>query len=281
MKSKEKRTRTEAKFKALKKMDNAAFLALVLIIVIFSAYFVYTNMNQSPNQTTKPKSSQLKAVIVDQLSLTCPNQTFIQTATNILEQANYTVDYYSGGNVTVEFYKKLPMHGYKIIILRVHSALGPNMSRPLAFFTSETYSNTKYVYEQLTDQLVRVTYDTKDPNAPSYFGIWPGFIKTGMNGRFQNTTIFAMGCNGLYYTDMAEAFIEKGARVFTSWFGPVSASHTDTTIAHLLQHFLNENRELKESVQETFKEVGPDPVYNSLLIYYPFEAGDQTIENKN
>jgi hypothetical protein len=31
--------------------------------------------------------------------------------------------------------------------------------------------------------------------------------------------------------------------------------------------------------EETFKEVGFDPAYKSLLIYYPLEVGEQTIEN--
>jgi len=267
-----------------RRMATEAFLALVLLIVAFSAYYTYNSLNQQQNQTTNPASAQSKAAIVDQLSLTCPNQTFIQTTTNILQQAGYTVDYFPGENVTVEFYRNLPTYGYQIIILRVHAALGPKMSRPLAFFASENYSDSKYVYEQLADQLARVTYDAQNPNTPTYFGIWPEFVRSSMNGRFQNTTIFAMGCDGLYYTDMAAAFIEKGARVFVGWFGPVSASHTDATTAHLLQHFLIEKSKLKQSVQETFEEVGFDPIYKSLLIYYPTEAGEQTIgniDNKN
>jgi hypothetical protein len=78
---------------------------------------------------------------------------------------------------------------------------------------------------------------------------------------------------------MAEAFVEKGAKVYISWSQPVSASHTDTATTQLLQHFFIEKLTLKESVQETFKEVGFDPAYNSLLIYYPLEVGDYTIQN--
>lgn len=253
--------------------------AAALIGVIFTILLINSILNQPSTSQPVGSNSQPKAAIVDQLSLTYPNGTFIQAATAILEQAGYVVDYYPGENVTVEFYRNLPTYGYQIIILRVHAALGPKMSRPLAFFASETYSDSKYVYEQLADQLVRVTYDAQNPDEPSYFGIWPEFVRSSMNERFQNTTIFAMGCDGLFYTDMAQAFIEKGARAFIGWFGPVLASHTDATTARLLQHFLIEKSKLKQSVQETFEEVGFDPVYKSLLIYYPTEAGEQTIGN--
>lgn len=77
------------------------------------------------------------------------------------------------------------------------------------------------------------------------------------------------GFEGLDNTLMAKIFIEKGAKVYISWSQPVSASHTDTATTQLLQHFLTEKLTLKEAVRETFKEVGFDPAYKRLLIYYP------------
>ncbi len=50
-------------------------------------------------------------------------------------------------------------------------------------------------------------------------------------------------------------------------------NHTSTSI------FPHRKLTLKRSVQETFKQVGFDPAYKSLLIYYPLEVGDQTVEN--
>lgn len=85
-----------------RRMAAAAFLAVVLLIVAFSAYYTYNSLNQQQIQTTNPASAQSKAAIVDQLSLTYPNQTFTQTATNTLKQAGYSVDYYPGEEVTVE-----------------------------------------------------------------------------------------------------------------------------------------------------------------------------------
>jgi len=289
MKAEKKQVGTKAEIRAIKERERrlatALFLALILLIAALSVYFSYTFLNQpqnqTSNQTTNPTSSQLKAAIVDQLSLTLPNQTFIQTATNTLKQAGYTVDYYSGENVTVEFYRNLPTYGYRIIILRVHSSITQG-EKSLGLFTSERYDSGRYVYEQLTNRLLEAVYSEEERNnGIIYFAISPTFVTQSMNGRFNNATIIMMGCEGLTYTAMAEGFHQKGAKVYISWSGSVSASHTDTAITHLLQHYLIEERTLKESVQETFKEVGFDPAYNSLLIYYPLEVGEQTIENIN
>jgi cell division protein FtsB len=286
MNTKEKRVGTKAEIRAIKNRERriatTIFLVFILLIVIFSSYFTYNFLNQPQNQTTTPASSQLKAAIVDQLSLTFPNQTFIETATNTLKQAGYAVDYYPGEKVTVEFYRNLPTHGYSIIILRTHSSasgLGgtQRVEIPVVLFTSELYSNTKYVYEQLANQVVQVSYNVPEP--PYYFAIDPSFVTSSTTGKFQNTLVIMMGCEGLDNTFMAEAFVEKGAKVYVGWNQPVSASHTDTATTQLLQHFLVEKLTLKQSVQETFKEVGFDPIYKSLLIYYPLEAGEQTIEN--
>ena len=117
MKIKKKRVRTKAEIRVVKNRERriatVIFLAFILLIVVFSFYFTYNFLNQPKNQTTNPASSQSKAAIVDQLSLTYPNQTFIETATNTLKQAGYSVDYYPGEKVTVEFYRNLPTHGYE------------------------------------------------------------------------------------------------------------------------------------------------------------------------
>jgi hypothetical protein len=283
MKSKEKPLGTRAQIRASKERQRrivkAIFLVFILLIVVFSSYFTYNFLSQPQNQTTNPTSLQLRAAIIDQLSLTCPNQTFVETATNILKQAGYTVDYYPGEKATVELYRNLPTHDYSIIILRVHSAVGSGNQPPLALFTSELVSNTKYVSEQLADRLQGVAFLPYKPGDPTFFGIPPKFVSLSMNGRFQNTIIIAMGCDGLTYSDMANAFILKGAEAYIGWKGSVSASHTDLATSHLLQHFVIEKQTLTSAINETTQEVGADPSYSSLLAYYPLEAGEQTIEN--
>lgn len=282
MKSKKKPLGTKAQIRASKEKEGrlvrAIFLVFILLIVVFSSYFTYNFLNQPQNQTTNPASSQLKAAIVDHLSLTFPNQTFIQTATNTLKQAGYTVDYYAGEKVTVEFYKNLPTHGYGLIVVRVHSTTGGYPA--VALFTSETYSKSKYVYEQLTDKLVPVSYSSEEASKGiGYFGINPPFVTSSMNGKFANTIIVMMGCEGLSNTKMAEAFVKKGAQAYISWNSSISASHTDQATICLLQHLITEEQTINQAIDNTMKEVGPDPSYKSVLLYYPSKVGEQTIEN--
>jgi len=98
MKAEKKRVGIKAQIRAERERERgrrvatAIFLVFILLIVVFSFYFTYNFLNQPQNQTTNQASSQLKAAIVDQLSLTIPNQAFVETATNTLEQAGYTVD---------------------------------------------------------------------------------------------------------------------------------------------------------------------------------------------
>jgi hypothetical protein len=143
-------------------------------------------------------------------------------------------------------------------------------------FTSEPYSQTKYVYEQLSSHLVVAYYPM--PESSYYFAIQPEFVTANMEGRFQNTIIVTMGCEALTNTKMAEAFIEKGAKAYIGWNQSVSASHTDQATIYLLTHILIEKQTIEQAVENTMKEVGPDPAYNGLLIYYPISSGNYTIE---
>jgi hypothetical protein len=293
MKAKGKHVGTKVQIRTMKKKErriaSAIFLTIILLAVGFSAYFAYLLLNQSsePNSSEsslrfEPKNtnSKLKAVIVDQLSLTYPNQTFIEAVTATLVNANYTVDYFSGEKVTVEFYRNLPTHGYKLIVLRVHSTTG---GMPfLSFFTSECYTTSKYVYEQLEDRLNPVAYSHEEAQKGiGYFGITPLFVKSSMKGKFNDTIIITMGCEGLRQTSMAAAFIEKGATAYIGWNESVSARHTDTATTQLLKHLVTEKQIIEQTVENTMNEVGPDPTSKSFLQYYPLDVRDQTIENKS
>lgn len=295
MRAKKKRVGTKAKIRALKERERriaeAIFLALILFIAAFSAYFSYTFLTQPQNQTSSNPTSEYRAAaraaIVDQASLSPAGgfiKVFIENASKILKQAGYTVDYYPGEQITVEFYRNLPTHEHKIIILRAHSSAAAlegkeYMEAPVSFFTSENYSRSKYVWEQLADQLVIASYEMPQP--PYYFAITPNFVALSMNGNFHGTTIIMEGCEGLNNTKMAEAFIQKGAKVYIGWDRMIFFSHTDAATIHLLQHLLIEKQTISQAVENTMREVGPDPLNNSSLSYFPLEAGKQTIENVN
>lgn len=285
MKNIKKGPRTKAQTRARKERRRrrvlVATVASVIIIVLVSSFIIYSMLYSSseegalPDPTTqfKPENpdSKLKAVIVDQLSLTAPNETFIQTAATILTKANYAVDYYAREKVNVEFYRNLPTGEYDLIILRVHSALSvKEESENVALFSCEPYSEAKYAAERLRNEVVMVRYFE---GSSEYLGISPNFVKNRMNGYFHDAVIVMMGCYGLTFTNMADAFIEQGAKAYIGWNWTVSSSHTDQTTIHILYHLTVKKQTIEQAVSESMKKVGPDldPTYNctSVLLVHP------------
>ncbi len=213
-----------------------------------------------------------RAAIVDQLSLTSPNPGFVEAATETLEQAGYVVDYYPGEQVTVDFYRNLPTHGYDLLIMRVHAARRPEvlaskLPDEASLFTSELYDRTKHVDEQNDLRLVKVSY--YEGAKEVYFGIRSDFITSSMKGNFDGATIVLMGCDTTRGRAMAEAFLQKGAKAVVGWSDLVSAVHTDEATERLLQKVTLDGLPTAEAVEQTMEEVGPDPSFGSTLLMYP------------
>ena len=211
----------------------------------------------------------MTAVIIDQLSLTSPDQAFVDDATRTLRAAGYTIDYVPGAKVTVDYYRGLPKRNYGLILVRAHSGLvlrnaatsGSDTRPPedTFLFTSEPYSEGTHVDEQRAQRLSVAYYlDTGlvpgDADAllrafraePRYFGIKPGFIQSSTQGRFHQTTVVLMGCNGLSTKALAAAFIKKGAQAVIGWDESVTADHTDAATERLLGHLLGDKLSTKK-----------------------------------
>ena len=238
------------------------------------------------------EAPELRAAIVDQLGLNEPNPEFVQTATSVLEQAGYTVDYYPPEQVTVDFYRQLPKQNYLLIIFRVHIARFDEQSLTMedpvrrqaildafasgAFlFTSEQYDKTKYPEDREKLRLFQVR-NLSGSGDTRYFGITPRFIQS-MAGSFDKTVIVLMGCDGLLFDGTAQAFVDKGAGAVVGWNSLVSAPHTDKATQTLLQKLISERLSLGEAVKRTMSEVGSEPGYNNTLKVYPQDAEDRTL----
>jgi hypothetical protein len=89
-----------------------------------------------------------------------------------------------------------------------------------------------------------------------------------MQGSFPNSVIIMMGCTGLENSDMAQAFVSKGARVYVSWANSVTPDRTDNATTALLRS-LAQGKTVSKAVSTAMGEVGPDPIYNSRLGFYP------------
>ncbi len=249
---------------ALKSKWTVLIIVLLLVVVSSVYFFVFSS------STTTYEAIPYTAAIIDQLAMTHPNQTFVQNVNNTLMTAGFSVDYYNYSQITVDFYRQLPSKRYNLIILRVHSGVG-QYSGLTSFYTSENYSDSMEVYywEKIRKQAVAVNYV---PNGPLYFAITSNFVKA-IDGC-GNSTVIVMGCDGLNKTDMAEAFIEKGANIYISWDGLVSPGHTDRAIGQLVNNLVSKNQTVSEAIDNTMNTVGPDPKYHSRLAYFPSEAED-------
>ncbi len=245
--------------------------AVVLVSVALLSTSLAAGLLLSGLIGSDPPAGPRTAAIVDQLSLTQANPTFVERATDTLEQAGYAVDYYVGEEVTVEFYRNLPTHGYELIILRVHSTLlvevdtttgSATPTEYVGLFTSEPYTRTRYPDEIRARRLSAVFYYE---GAPKYFGTGSGFVESSMKGKFDDTLIIMMGCEGLRAQRTARALLDRGARAFVGWSGPVSAAHTDAATERLLRHLLIDGLTIEQAVARTMAEVGPDPSYGAEL----------------
>ncbi|MFC1969327.1 hypothetical protein ACFLVF_02425 [Chloroflexota bacterium] len=221
--------------------------------------------------------SDSKAAIIDQLHILYPNQAFIEQTTRELEKFGFQVDVYRGDAASIELYRELPEYGYELIIFRVHSGLlgvDPRVVNRTWLYTAEPYSKTRYVAEQLTDQ---VTYANTQPDAPWFFAVSAKFINRSMKGQFNDTAIIMMGCDGLYYEDLAQAFIDKGASTYIAWNASVVLDYVDSSTPVLMENLCSKKLKIGVAVAQTMSEKGPDPRSGATLRYYPRQSASKTL----
>ena len=288
--------RRRIKKKKSRKRLTYGVIAVTFILLCFLTYF-HLEQSSPPDQTHGDNATPPQAAIVDHLNFTGQsNLTVVNTCIDILESGGLTWAYYKGEDVTVDFYRDLPSYGASLIVLRVHSAIMRTENETisiLGLFTSERFSieaAKKYREDILHDRLVEAFFSPEErAQNISYFGIVPEFVKISMTGEFKDAVVIMMGCEGLgyinistgarvTYTDMAEAFINKGAKVYIGWNGPVSVNHTDQATIYLLQHLISEQQNIGKAVEKTMEEVGRD-IFNSTLKYHPKTIENYTLQN--
>ena len=270
-----KKTDNTAKFADKKTMVYAAFIITIIIVPTIFILQLLTSRRNTP-----------KAAIIDQLSSShlsptsqYPNRTLIDLARSLLGQRFDTIDYYSD-NASVENYKQLPSKGYKVIIWRAHSALNLD-SKYVAISTSDRWDLTGYDQYMQNGQLTLCNI-TGDPHL--YFAINPKFIREVMTGKFEDTLIIMMSCNGLKteYTETAAAFLDKGAEVLISWNGWIGSADNDDATARLLNYLIVENDTVGGALDKVNKIKYLSPEFGqSKLWYYPdtSEAGNYRIRD--
>jgi hypothetical protein len=264
------RERYEAKRKGRVKWLDIIGYASIALLILTVAYLVLPQFEFQSGNYSVTSGGVARAAIIDQLSSVKPSSALIHGTYNMLLNRGIATDVFLPNDITVAFYASLASRGYDLIILRVHTGLG-NAQEPIGLFTNEPYDRNRYVLEQANGLVGSAQVD---PSSPIVFAVTPKFIRQTMQGRFSNTIIILGGCYGLSGSDLAQAFVDKGARVVVGWTGLVDLDHTDQALSVFLDDFINQNMSIRASVDSTMRNVGPDPTYQSVLSYYPTDQGN-------
>ena len=251
--------------KRMRNIYTVITLLIIIFLVILVSYYLanYFVGSNSVNHENSDDSGDnlLKAALIDGLYTTLPNDEFTRSLTETLREADFEVDVFQGAEVTVDFLKSVS-NGYKLVILRMHSALHDDQ---LYLFTAEPYSVGKYTQEQQF-QLVKEAYATEE-SQPVFAVNWD-FIKRCMTGKFNDTLVIAMGCDGTRDQVIIEEIMNQGAVGYISWNGPVLISHSDVTTLHLAEALYLENLPAEEAIERTNNQIGADPEWGAVLEYY-------------
>jgi len=247
------------------KLERNSAPAIILTLVLAGSFLllVRSPLFYSPVERTRP----LRAALVDEVSATIPDPYFTANVTNTLTRIGYTVDYYAPKDVTVDLFKNLPSKGYGIIILRNHST--GLTGDVIALVTSEPFDHGKYVNEQQAGLVVEAWLGSSNT---TYFSITPTFVREAMQGTFPNTLLVVMGCAGLMNSEMAQAFVARGAEVYVSWDQIVLANQSDGGAILLIQS-MTTGHTVDDAVTSATENAPSSPLYSSQLRYYPLDRG--------
>ena len=246
---------------------------MVLLILVLSGFLVvFSGAHLVPMLLSDHScgSSSLKSVnpigqhsiaLIDQMGSEHPNPAFVSTVSSVARAAGYLFDYYPPNTPTIDFFLNLPIRDYSVIVLRTHGT-GLVVTDPAAIVTSEYYSDSQHVSDQLTDRVTSVYV-----NGTRLFALQPGFVSDAMCGRFSGTLVLAMFCAGAQLVSLAKAFVDKGAGYYVGWDKVVTVSHTDAAFESLVKLLLQGNP-VDGSINEVMATLGPDPVYGARLTSY-------------
>jgi len=203
-----------------------------------------------------------RAAILDGLYRTEPNLTFINHLVDCLGKAGFHVELFQGENVTVNLMRDIG--GYKLLVLRLHSAI--HTDGWLYLFSGELYTESKYVREQLSGA-VRRGY-TFNESEPPYFALNSAFLGMNKPEGLKNSIIILMGCNGTGDLYSIKRLLERGVKAYIAWSGYIDSSYSDAVTLKLVRALCLEELSPKEAVEKIMKEIGPDPLYGSVLECY-------------
>jgi hypothetical protein len=183
-------------------------------------------------------------------------QSSIDAIVKHLESANYTVEYYRDGEVSLDVWRKICMGGYGVVYLNTHGYIDQD----------------GYVYVYL-GELVRgedpsihemgISYLPLEEGVDeAYVVVFPEFIR--YYGRMcERSVIFVDACLSAYNPTMASAFIEVGAGCYVGWSGSVGVAVGARIDAEFFEHLAQ-----GDTIFTALSKSGIDPMTTAHLIAY-------------
>jgi hypothetical protein len=243
-----------------RRLGKRRLLVALVLAIALSGFALTAWPSQSLHSLFQMGQPSSKAALIDSLSLSDPDPPFVSNLTRTFSSAGIALDYYGPSQVTVGLFRNLPSQGYRMIIIRSHTATFFGVPTSLAIVTSEPYTKSKYVYEQLVGQIAPAVVRPGN----TYFAITPSFVRDAMQGNFWGSVIIQMGCSTLQgHHAIATAFMVKGASAFVGWDDSVGSSYTDLTTKNFVSSLVH-GHVIGEAVASAG---GPDPTYNGRLSF--------------
>jgi hypothetical protein len=268
-------------------------IAIVGFLVASSILFFFHFASMTQTNYYNKYGQTPRAAIIDQLYDDVPNLDFQETAKKDLQYAGYTVDLYTTKNITVGFYKNLPLMEYKFIIIRSHASLSYTNNTQTAsadLFTGEKYRPDKYTLEQIQGLVDQSNYIYQDYGvihyangsyslqnrvsaSGSYFSVGSKFVDQQMQGKFPGTIVLIGGCASLSNPILADSLVKRGTSAIIGWNKLVTGGHNDAAMLAVLNSLLVDKSDVADAIKLSMDRVGPDPEFSSVLKYYPASAG--------
>jgi len=188
---------------------------------------------------------------------------------NLFNSIGYNTEYLynekeTDQNITVETFKTLGQYG--AIIIFTHGGAGSwNWAFPTAISSGEHTSWSKSVGIYWDDiNYRRITPFVWTENVKSsYYGIKPNFFKYYLS-QSSPGLIYMGACASLRFSDMADAFNEKGYTYF-GWDKKVRVIHDAGTSTALFSAMVNQAKTTQEALTAIQPEYGTDPVTGANL----------------
>jgi len=248
---------------------NPSIALSVSIILLF-----LTSVSISCSKSVYESQSKPRAAIIDQLGGLYPNPVFISGIRTELEKCGYEVNLFSGDDITVDLYRKLPTYGFRFLLFRVHATVPP-AEAPYAgrtmLYTNEIYDKHTHLQDQLFERVVPAA--TED-NATRCFAVSSDYISGFSEGQYDRSIIVMMGCSSLQVPDMAKAFVDRGAAAYVGWSGTVKLNYVDSATLTFINNLCSKKLTIKDALTRTVEENGLDPDYDSYPVLYPYKSGD-------